>query len=107
RDPDGPSFFGRTPIHGMKAVAGEAEEVKALVEYVYSLSGARDVDAARSAKGQRLFGDKNCDTCHEIDGKTEGEGPSLKDHGAAAWVRGVVVDPGSPMFFGKDNDMPA
>src|SRR5262249_33676162 len=107
RDPDGPSFFGRTPIHGMKAVQAEGEVVKALTEYVYALSGPADGGAELRKKGQALFEDKNCDTCHELDGKTEGEGPSLKDHAGAAWVRGVVMDPGSPLFFGEKNDMPA
>lgn len=107
RDPDGPSFFGKTKIHGMKPYKGPDDELKALVEFVYALNGAQDVNAELRARGEVLFGDKNCDTCHEMDGTTEGEGPNLKDRGTAAWVKGLLLKPDAPTYFGEKNDMPA
>ena len=44
--PDGPAYFGTTPIHGMKAVSVHGPARRALLEYVYSLSEPPDADAA-------------------------------------------------------------
>jgi ubiquinol-cytochrome c reductase cytochrome b subunit len=107
RDPDGPAFFGKTKIHGMKPYKGPDDELNALVEFVYALNGAQDVNAELRARGEALFGDKNCDTCHEMDGTTEGEGPNLKGRGTAAWVKGLLLKPDAPTYFGEKNDMPA
>jgi ubiquinol-cytochrome c reductase cytochrome b subunit len=91
----------------MKPVKVEEPVMKALTEYVYGLSGPPDLDAALAAQGKTEFEERNCDTCHELDGTTEGEGPMLWKHGAAPWVRKLLQDPASPLFYGEKNDMPA
>lgn len=106
-DPNGLKYFGRTKIHGMKALQAPPEDRRALVEYVYSLSGAKDVDAQLAQRGAGLFDQRNCVMCHELDGRTEGEGPNLKDHTAAPWVRGLLLAPDAAVYFGGDSDMPA
>jgi ubiquinol-cytochrome c reductase cytochrome b subunit len=107
QDPNGPEFFGTTPVRGMKPVKGTDAERKALVEFIYSLSAPPDADRALAEEGKRLFEQRNCDTCHELDGKTEGEGPNLLGHATAEWVKRLLKEPGSPLFFGEKNDMPS
>jgi len=107
--PDSPRFYGRTKLKGsMKAVALPAPELADLVEYVYSLGGGKGaVDAGRVQRGALLFEDKNCDLCHERDGKTEGQGPNLFGYGTQAWARRLLEGPGSQLYYGDKNDMPA
>ena len=108
RDPDSPAFYGNSKLRtAMRPVELAGPELADLVEYVYSLAGSRDVDAQRAARGQVLFEDKNCDLCHERDGKTSGQGPNLLGYGSEAWLRGLLLAPGSVTYFGDKNDMPA
>jgi ubiquinol-cytochrome c reductase cytochrome b subunit len=107
RNPDDPRYFGKTKIHDMKPVKLPAAEMKALVEYTLSLSGDPKADPALAAAGQKVFDQNHCVNCHERDGKTESEGPNLLGHGTAAWVRGVLVEPGSALNFSDDSDMPS
>ena len=108
RAPDSPAFYGRSKLSGgMKAVDLPPPELADLVEYLYSLAGGKDVDAARVARGQVLFEDKNCDLCHERDGKTGGQGPNLLAYGSDAWLRAFLLSPGAVTYYGEKNDMPA
>jgi ubiquinol-cytochrome c reductase cytochrome b subunit len=107
RNPDGPMRMG--PAHlekGMKPVQGSQEELAALAEFVYEQSGATDVDRARAARGEALFNEKDCDSCHELDGETPGQGPNLKDRGTRAYVRSIIADAGAPTRYGKRSKMP-
>ncbi len=107
-DPDGPRAFGHTKLAGgMKPVQLDKEPLADLVEYLYSLGGARDADAARVQRGAVLFEDRNCDLCHERDGKTAGQGPGLGGYLSAEWTRALLKDPASPLYYGSKNDMPA
>ena len=85
----------------------QPEPLTDLIEYVYALSGASGVDAARATRGAAAFEDSNCDLCHERDGKTPGQGPSLGGYLSVAWTRALLSDPGSPLYYGSKNDMPA
>ncbi len=106
--PESPRFYGRTKLKdGMKAVHAPQGDMADLVEYLYSLRGSDGVDAVRARRGALLFEDKNCDLCHERDGKTSGQGPNLFGYGSAAWARSLLVNPGSPLYFGEKNEMPA
>lgn len=107
-DPDGAHAFGHTKLKGgMKVVQLPPEPLTDLVEYVYSLGGGNGIDAARAQRGAGLFEDQNCDLCHERDDKTSGQGPSLGGYLSAGWARALLSDPGSPLYYGKKNDMPA
>lgn len=106
--PDAPTHFGSTPLAGaMKPVNLPAPELAELTEYLYGLSGPPDLNEEKRRRGEALFLDKNCDLCHERDGKTEGTGPNLLGFGSADWIRSVLVHPGSPLRYGDKNDMPA
>ena len=107
-DPDGPRAFGHTKlVGGMKPVQLDKEPLADLVEYLYSLGGARDADPARVQRGAVLFEDRNCDLCHERDGKTAGQGPGLGGYLSAGWTRALLENPASPLYYGSKNDMQA
>ena len=109
RAPGSPRFFGHTKFaDSMKPVEATDAELLDLVEYVYTLSGeTRGVDTARARRGAALFEDRNCDLCHERDGKTDGQGPNLAGHLSAAWLRGLLLRPSSPLYYGDKNEMPS
>ncbi len=114
--PDSPTYYGRSKVQGgMKPVDLPPDQLGDLVEYLYSLAGPAPggtaghstVDAARAARGQALFEEKNCDLCHERDGKTSGQGPNLFAYASEAWLRGFLLAPGAVTYYGEKNDMPA
>ncbi len=106
-NPEAPLFMGTAKIDkGMKAVQGTPEEIDALTEMVYAETGAADADAARAARGRSLVAQKDCDTCHEIDGDGENAGPNLKGRGTLAWTEAIIADAGQGRLFGEKNKMP-
>ncbi|MCS6913253.1 MAG: cytochrome b N-terminal domain-containing protein [Myxococcales bacterium] len=107
RDPNSPAFFGRTRVKGMKPVQATEEELRALVEWAYSLSDPPDVDRSLAARGRQLFEEKDCDLCHELDGQTEGEGPMLPGLATRGWLVRLLKEPASPLFFGDKSEMPS
>jgi len=90
----------------MRAVDATAEEQEALVEFLYAETGAADADTAKAARGKDLLSPKDCDTCHDIDGEGENDGPNLKGRGTAKWVAAVIADAGHPLLFTDRNKMP-
>ncbi|HEX3902995.1 MAG TPA: cytochrome b N-terminal domain-containing protein [Polyangia bacterium] len=106
-NPEGPLYMGTAKIdRGMKPVQGTPEELDALVEMVYAQTGAADADAAKAARGHGLVAQKDCDTCHELDGEGENAGPNLKGRGTLAWVEAMIADAGQGRLFGEKNKMP-
>lgn len=107
QNPDGPLHMGPAKIErGMKPVKGTPEELAILTELVYSQTGASDVNTALLEKSKELFSEKDCDSCHDLDGTTENTGPNLKDRGTLKWVASVIADSGHPLLFGKKDKMP-
>jgi ubiquinol-cytochrome c reductase cytochrome b subunit len=106
-NPDGPLYMGPAKIEkGMRPVEATAEEMDALVEYLYAETGAADADTAKAGRGRDLLSPKDCDTCHDFDGEGENDGPNLKGRGTAKWVAGVIADAGHPLLFTDRNKMP-
>jgi mono/diheme cytochrome c family protein len=106
-NPEGALYMGPAKIEkGMRAVESTPEEMDALVEYVYAETGAPDVDTAKAGRGRDLLSPKDCDTCHDLDGEGENDGPNLKGRGTAKWVAGVIADAGHPLLFTDRNKMP-
>jgi ubiquinol-cytochrome c reductase cytochrome b subunit len=107
KNPEGPLYMGPAKLdRGMKPVEGTPQELQALTELVYSETGARDADPKLVAAGKALFPDKDCDSCHDVDGESENTGPNLKGRGTAAWVADVIADAGHGRLFGAKNKMP-
>jgi len=106
-NPDGPLYMGPAKIEkGMRPVEATAEELDALVEFIYAETAATDADAAKAARGRDLLSPKDCDTCHDFDGEGENEGPNLKGRGTAKWIAAVIADAGHPLLFTDRNKMP-
>jgi mono/diheme cytochrome c family protein len=106
-NPEDPLHMGTAKLDkGMKGVQGSPEEIDALAEMVYAQTGAPDADAVRAARGRELIPQKDCDTCHELDGEGENAGPNLKGRGTLAWVEAVIADAGQGRLFGEKNKMP-
>jgi ubiquinol-cytochrome c reductase cytochrome b subunit len=107
QNPEGPLYMGTAKIdRGMKAVPGSPEELDALTEMVYAQTGASDADPVKAARGHDLLDQKDCDTCHELDGEGENAGPNLKGRGTLPWVEAVIADAGQGRLFGEKNKMP-
>ncbi|HTE55427.1 MAG TPA: cytochrome b N-terminal domain-containing protein [Kofleriaceae bacterium] len=108
KNPSDKRFFGVTGINEMKPVKQEGADLDALVELVYSQTGAADANPALVERGKALFdGDGNCSNCHSIDGKTEEEqGPNLGGRGSAEVLTEFIARPDHPRWFGKANEMP-
>jgi len=107
KNPDGPLYMGPAKLEkGMDPVEGTPEELAALTELVYSQTGAADVNAALVERGKALFSEKDCDSCHELDGTTDGPAPNLGGRGTLAYVKSIIEDAGAPRLYGKKNKMP-
>jgi ubiquinol-cytochrome c reductase cytochrome b subunit len=106
-NPESPLHMGTAKIDmGMKAVQGSPEELEPLAEMVYAQTGASDANAVLAARGRELIPQKDCDTCHELDGEGENAGPNLGRRGTLAWVEAVITDAGQGRLFGEKNKMP-
>ena len=110
-DPSHDRYFGRTELaktdDAMPPVEETGTDLDALVEMVYSESGASDVDAQLAERGRTLFDEGTCSDCHERTGEEGSSGPNLAGRGSAAYLRSFIADAGSPRFFGPRNEMPA
>ena len=107
-DPQGDRFMG--PAHitkPMEPVHASDDELDALAELVYAQTGAPDTRPELLRAAQPLFATKDCNSCHERDGTTEGNGPNLLGRGTMAWLIDVIADPGQGRLYGKKNKMPA
>ena len=76
------------------------------MEFVYSQSGAADVQAALVERGQTLFSDMNCDACHGIDGQEEARGPNLLSAAARTTCAGSSSTRATPVLYGERAKMP-
>ncbi len=113
RNPNEKRFFGGTkhdvmepyPESGEKAI--EADDLHAVVEYLWQLQGEADVDETLAAHGKALWEDDlDCNNCHEVKAGVEGSGPNLAGHGTVEWVARVIRDSSKPDLFGEDAQMP-
>lgn len=102
-----------------------ADEVKAIAEFLVSLSGEHAEEAAAdkelAEKGKILFGEgtdavtETCYSCHAAGdddyfkdlGDPGDTGPDLARYGSARWLTDFIKNPGHKRFYGKDNAMVA
>src|SRR5438067_1405236 len=76
-DPDSPHNYGKTKVHDMKPVKSADEaQLAALTEYVWALGRGEGVDETLRKQGEGLFADFDCDSCHEVDGRSSNQGPN-------------------------------
>jgi ubiquinol-cytochrome c reductase cytochrome b subunit len=106
--PDANKYFGRTKkLHGMKPVKFAGDEMRAVVEWLYSRGGGT-FDQALADQGRKLVEQYSCDDCHSLEGSGEGsEGaPAFTGRGTAEWVKRLIRDGGEPSLFSDHNEMP-
>ncbi len=95
--------------------AANADDLKALAEFLVQQSGRKDlepVDAALAAAGKEIFSSgklkngalsTNCSDCHD-----PGNGaPVLVGYGSQDWLKRFVQNPGHADFYGDNNAMVA
>lgn len=113
RNPNDKRYFGGTkhedmdpyPEIGENAIS--AEQLDALVEYLWKLQGEADVDETLAAEGKALWDDElDCNSCHEIEAGADGSGPNLLGHGSASWVARIIRDSSKADLFGEEAQMP-
>ncbi len=95
---------GAMPAHKDRV---DAAGVEALANYVMSLSGRKEADAAKVAQGQQLFTANGCIACHGVDGKgNQAMGaPNLTDN---TWLYGSSMDTiKETINNGRNGKMPA
>ncbi len=105
RKPDAAHFFGNTKIDEMDAFDGDAEQLNAIVEFLYLQSDKPDADPKLAAEGAVLYEKEGCAECHALDGIGTGTAPDLKGWASEAWLTLFIRRPGHDRFYGKLNEM--
>jgi ubiquinol-cytochrome c reductase cytochrome b subunit len=113
RDPRSKRFYGGTKGHTTMEPVPVAEvsdeQLRAVIEYIVSLSGPEaGADAALAARGKALWnGTVECSSCHETEaGKPSDSGPTLAGRGTPAWIARVITDSSAPDLYGESAEMP-
>lgn len=113
RDPRAKRFYGGTKAHTtmepVPASALDDEKLRAVVEYMVSLSGPEmgATDATLVAAGKALWdGPLDCSGCHEVEAGKEGAGPNLAGRGSVAWIARMIRNPAEPDLYGESAEMP-
>lgn len=104
--PDAPAYFGRTTISGMEGAAAlGADKLARLADFVHALRSTAPEDPALES-GRRLFQQEGCTECHTLSAAEPSAAPSLAGYGSAAWLRGLLSNPGGALYYDTQNQMP-
>jgi ubiquinol-cytochrome c reductase cytochrome b subunit len=112
RDPNQPHRFGATKLARKMDAWGRRlapERIDALARFIHSRRDPARADADPSvAEGRKLFARVGCDECHSYARGEAKDAPNMYDYGSDRYLRALLEDPASPLYFGaKNNDMPA
>ncbi|MGE0397916.1 MAG: cytochrome b N-terminal domain-containing protein [Kofleriaceae bacterium] len=103
RDPSGPAFWGLTKLakteDAMKPVDLPAADLADVVEFLYSMSSAADVDAAKRDRGITVF-DGACSDCHSREEGVSGTAPALAGLGSREYYFSFIGNPKSGLHMG-------
>jgi ubiquinol-cytochrome c reductase cytochrome b subunit len=109
QDPQSPLYMGaaKKPVKGgMKPVTVPPDELAALTEFVYAQSGPGDADATLARKGEALYSQRNCDSCHEIEPGRDSDAPNLYRRGSLEYVSRIIETASRPELYGERSKMP-
>jgi mono/diheme cytochrome c family protein len=111
RNPDDPRYFGKTKLHEMEPVAGLGEgQIERLAGFVAALA-THDVAPSQYppalAEALKWYQKAGCESCHSLTPGEESPAPNLAGYGSPRWLREFLRDPGSDLYYGKDNEMPS
>ncbi len=97
-EPKGPLDLAMKPVEMKKG----SPELISLIEYLYSQSGAADVDKTKAAVGKSIF-DSTCNDCHTVtEGAQGGSGPNLANLGHREYYVSFVSNPKSNIHMTAD-----
>lgn len=103
KDPSGDAFWGRTKLakteDAMKAVDLPEADLADVVEMLYAMSGAGDVDAAKRDRGIKVF-DGACSDCHSREEGVSGSGPALANLNSREYYFSFIGNPKSGLHMG-------
>ena len=109
-NPSGPDYFGNTKIRGMDAFDKLGpEKLSLLGDFLVSLrdvKGGPETFSPAHDAGRRVFEKAGCSDCHTVKPGETSHAPSLARYGSTTWLTGFLRDPGSPLYYDKDNAMP-
>jgi ubiquinol-cytochrome c reductase cytochrome b subunit len=110
--PDDAAFFGHSRLAGGMDDYRELGEAKlaALAAFLSNLRDAPEPAAQlpdRLHVGRDLFQQSGCGGCHPLDPGEVGSAPNLTGYGSERWLRGLLAEPGSPLYYGRRNEMPS
>jgi ubiquinol-cytochrome c reductase cytochrome b subunit len=98
KKPDGPQDLAMKPVELKKGSA----ELTSVVEYLYGLSGATDVDKQKADMGKAIF-DSTCNDCHTVaEGAQGGAGPNLANLGHREYYVSFISNPKSNIHMTPD-----
>lgn len=101
--PSAPEFWGLTKLakteEAMRPVDLPAPDLADVVEFVYSLSGATDIDAAKRDRGSTVF-DGACSDCHSREEGVSGSAPALAGRGSREYYFSFISNPKSGLHMG-------
>jgi ubiquinol-cytochrome c reductase cytochrome b subunit len=111
QNPDDPRFYGNAKISGMESYSKLGEEkLGLLADFLIALSShdmAPEQYPPEMHDGYKLYLDASCDGCHSLKPGESNAATNLSGYGGARWLHEFLADPGTPLFYDKDNHMPA
>lgn len=107
KNPNGREYWGLTKLakteDAMKAVDLPATDLADVVELLYSMTGATDVDAAKRERGIKVF-DGACSDCHSREEGVSGTAPTLAGLGSREYYFSFIGNPKSGLHMGAGED---
>ena len=85
------------------------EKLSLLGDFLVSLrdvTGGPETFSPAHDAGRRVFEAARCSDCHTLKPGETSLAPSLARYGSTTWLTGFLRDPGSPLYYDKDNAMP-
>ena len=108
--PESGDYFGNTKIRGMDSYENLGEgKLSALGDFLVSLrdvKGGPETFSPAHDAGRRVFEQAGCSDCHSLKPGEASLAPSLSRYGSTFWLSGFLREPGSPLYYDKDNAMP-
>jgi ubiquinol-cytochrome c reductase cytochrome b subunit len=109
RNPNADQFWGRTKLSKTEGAMKPFDQMPdadldAVVELLYSESGAKDVDEAKRKKGLTVF-ETACSDCHaREEGMPGSSAPGLAGVGSRTFFLSFITNPKSALHMGAEPD---
>lgn len=122
-NPGDKKYFGNTKLEGMKKWRAKVDKAREKLKKNEGEEEAKKKIAAENAefdtiaqwlaspekaegKGKELFME-TCASCHSFKGDGGKNAPDFTNYGTENWIRGMIMNPGHPSRYGKNNEMTA